>query len=94
LTAHERFCIDEAALLVLSYAKRDAAEEARLEAELEAKDGGKGKAKGKGKKKPKVKAPDDEGQEAQRVNDAAGFDRLKEQAARAQQKVFRKAMMR
>lgn len=82
LTAHERFCIDEAALLVLSYAKRDAAEAAKSEAE----DKGKGRGKGK-KKERKSEAP------AERVADAEGFAKLKEKAAAAMAKAQRKSMM-
>lgn len=86
MSAYERFCVDEAALLVLSYAKRDA----RIKAEEEAKNnkpGGKRKNGNRKSSKATSEPP-------VRVNDEEGFARLKEHAAAALAKVQRRSILR
>ena len=86
MSAYERFCVDEAALLVLSYAKRDA----RIKAEEEAKSGkpGHNGKRGGGKAKKAADEP------PVRVNDEEGFARLKEHAAAALAKVQKRSILR
>lgn len=75
--AFVRFCIDEAALLVLGYAKRDAANKAKEEAGLGKDDDKSLKSKGENKV---------------RVNDEEGFARLKAHSERAKRKAQLRSM--
>lgn len=82
MTAYERFCVDEAALLVLSYAKRDAREQAEEEAKNNPPHKRGRNKKAKGKQGPSV-----------RINDEEGFAGLKAHAAAALTRVQKKSIL-